>query len=319
MLPHLATILVVIQTALAAFYTNDRAGFGSFNNASIYRLPPYGKILVPGRSGFDERVANITDSHTDVKKNAIPKSNIMNICVGIASNPARTRLFKDRVSCDIQGWTTLYTIQAFRKQDKFIAPEQVCVGVASSPERSMLYSGDDWYQLLSSRHGPFVVKRATISQASASQLQAFYALIDCWTLDSVTVGMIRSIHFWNNCLSLRQLVGNNDPLRRSARIDNQNSHTVINVYGYPSLNIQLQMGGATYGNVLIPVNSNIGAAAIRTALLNSLTTSQAQSIGYVPDDSYVQVTEDPGHIKLPNISALIALLGGAFMMIGGSG
>ncbi|KAF9901006.1 hypothetical protein EC991_006622 [Linnemannia zychae] len=75
-----------------------------------------------------------------------PSFDIMNICVAIAGNPTSTRLLKDRASCDFAGWTTLYTFQAFRNYDKFMAPQQMCTGWAPDPERSMMYTGDDCYR-----------------------------------------------------------------------------------------------------------------------------------------------------------------------------
>jgi hypothetical protein len=128
------------------------------------------------------------------------------------------------------------------------------------------------YKLLETRYKPHLVKRADITRSNRSELDAFRALIDCWTEDSVDRGKIKSYYHIKNCRPLQDLVGNNDPHRRSARIDNQNLNTVTNAYGQPSLNIQLQMGSDTYGNLLIPINVELGAAAIRAALLNCLET-----------------------------------------------
>ncbi|KAF9291451.1 hypothetical protein BGZ68_003871 [Mortierella alpina] len=391
---RLLLILAIVQTALAVYYTNDRPSFGEFNNASLYSLPADGNILVPDRSGFDQHVANVT---AVARKNGVARaaaqSDIMNICVGIAANPTRTRLFKDRASCDIQGWTTLYTFQAFRKYDKFMAPTQMCTGLAGSPERSMMFPSSDcntagwthdftffynqcphfkgscdgnvyhrnmqvhvyeafnphrimlapgydgtkhgwtykWslaymahyfamsskgYKLLETRYKPHLVKRANITPPSKSELEAFRALIDCWTMDIVGKSAIQPFYEFEDCLPLRNLVGYNDKKRRSARIDNQNPHTVVNAYGQQSLNIQLQMGGNTYGNLLIPVDVELGAAAIRAALLNCLETQVVESMEGAPDESHVQVPSEPGHIELPNMNSLVRLLGGTIMFIG---
>lgn len=68
--------------------------------------------------------------------------------------------------------------------------------------------------------------------------------------------------------------------------------------------------------MLVPVDVNLGAAAIRVALLNSLETGVVESMVGAPDRSHIQVPDGPGHIELPNLGALLALLGGAYMMIG---
>ncbi|KAF9578542.1 hypothetical protein BGW38_005604 [Lunasporangiospora selenospora] len=174
------------------------------------------------------------------------------------------------------------------------------------------------YKLIEKEHKPHLVKRGVITTPNRSERDALRALIDCWTLNSVTQGPIKSIYHFKNCRSLRDLVGNNDGHLRSARIDNQNPNTVTNAFGQQSLNIQLQIGSNTYGNVLIPVNVNFGAHAIRAALLNALETGVVESMRGVPVAPNVSVPDDPGHIELPSLSALVALLGGAYMMIGGS-
>ncbi|KAF9580160.1 hypothetical protein BGW38_003304, partial [Lunasporangiospora selenospora] len=146
MIIRLLPILVVVQTALAVYYTNDRPSFGEFSDPSLYSLPADGKILVPDRSEFDYHVANATATalsrsrKNGVSRAAATQSEIVNICVGVASNPTRIKLFKDRISCDIRGWTTLYTFQAFRNHNKFMAPTQMCVGWAKNPDRSIMFS-----------------------------------------------------------------------------------------------------------------------------------------------------------------------------------
>ncbi|KAF9313100.1 hypothetical protein BG003_005605 [Podila horticola] len=61
------------------------------------------------------------------------------ICVGVAGNPTRTRIFRDMASCDKWSWKTLYVFQAFRNYDAFMAPKAMYVGHHNEPERSMMF------------------------------------------------------------------------------------------------------------------------------------------------------------------------------------
>ncbi|KAF9125131.1 hypothetical protein BGW39_007634 [Mortierella sp. 14UC] len=62
-------------------------------------------------------------------------------CVGIAWNPTRTQIFKNREKCDISGWTTLWVFTALADFDKYMARDPMCVGKAGNPSRSMFFSG----------------------------------------------------------------------------------------------------------------------------------------------------------------------------------
>ncbi|KAG0300412.1 hypothetical protein BGZ97_003239 [Linnemannia gamsii] len=66
-------------------------------------------------------------------------NNVIPFCVGIASNPPRVRVFRNRMTCDISGWDTLYTFTAHTKEDEFIAPKATCSGSGSDPSRSMFF------------------------------------------------------------------------------------------------------------------------------------------------------------------------------------
>ncbi|KAF9425053.1 hypothetical protein BGZ94_007878 [Podila epigama] len=75
-----------------------------------------------------------------VARAAEAKSDIKDFCVGLAKNPVRVKIFKDRLTCDIQGWNTLWVFQAHTSYDHHHAPWPICVGSAESPTRSMLFS-----------------------------------------------------------------------------------------------------------------------------------------------------------------------------------
>ncbi|KAF9414309.1 hypothetical protein BGZ94_000436 [Podila epigama] len=70
---------------------------------------------------------------------AAAQSDLKDFCVGIARNPVRVKIFKDRVTCDIQGWNTLWIFQAHTKYDHHHAPWPMCVGNAENPSRSLLF------------------------------------------------------------------------------------------------------------------------------------------------------------------------------------
>ncbi|KAF9400411.1 hypothetical protein BGZ94_005474, partial [Podila epigama] len=48
-------------------------------------------------------------------------------------------IFKDRLTCDIQGWNTLWIFQAHTSYDHHHAPWPICVAKAENPSRSLLF------------------------------------------------------------------------------------------------------------------------------------------------------------------------------------
>lgn len=84
--------------------------------------------------------ATIRLTNDDISRAAEVSSGILPFCVGIAANPTRTRIFKNAITCDMDGFSTLYTFTAYTKQDKYLAPKPMCSGLGSNPTRSMLSS-----------------------------------------------------------------------------------------------------------------------------------------------------------------------------------
>ncbi|KAF9295068.1 hypothetical protein BGZ74_010978 [Mortierella antarctica] len=153
MILRLLPLLAILHVALGVYYTEDRPSYGEITNSSIYSLHADGDILIPDRTTFIKATANATAEAKELtlkhRKNgrlaaaANQPSEIVTVCVGVAGNPTRTRIFRDMASCDKWGWKTLYVFQAFRNYDAFMAPEAMCVGHHNDPERSMFFDGED--------------------------------------------------------------------------------------------------------------------------------------------------------------------------------
>ena len=75
-----------------------------------------------------------------VKVAAVSKD-IIPFCVGYATNPVRVRVFRNKMNCDVNGWSTLYTFTAYIKKDAYLAPQAMCTGISKDGKRSMFFSG----------------------------------------------------------------------------------------------------------------------------------------------------------------------------------
>ncbi|KAG0373761.1 hypothetical protein BGX24_011279 [Mortierella sp. AD032] len=83
---------------------------------------------------------NISSFETNLVKRADPSKDIIPFCVAIASNPIRTKIFRNQQSCDQNGWRTLFIFTAHTKEDARHASYRVCVIASTSgPDRSVIY------------------------------------------------------------------------------------------------------------------------------------------------------------------------------------
>ncbi|KAF9922716.1 hypothetical protein FBU30_007157, partial [Linnemannia zychae] len=94
--------------------------------------PPRPQPINNETNGANSNVTNNTA--TSSSKDILP------FCVGIATNPTRVRIFKDKQSCDISEWKTLFVFTAHTILDTYQNSHPVCVAYATQPERSMIYS-----------------------------------------------------------------------------------------------------------------------------------------------------------------------------------
>ncbi|KAK3847937.1 MAG: hypothetical protein J3R72DRAFT_509340, partial [Linnemannia gamsii] len=83
---------------------------------------------------------NISSFQTNLVKRGDPSKDIIPFCVAIASNPIRTKIFRNQQSCDQNGWRTLFIFTAHTKEDARHASYRVCVIASTSgPDRSVIY------------------------------------------------------------------------------------------------------------------------------------------------------------------------------------
>ncbi|KAF9129411.1 hypothetical protein BGW39_004178 [Mortierella sp. 14UC] len=115
---------------------NDKALFASLVKYDYKKAAEVNKI-------YDDIIySNRPLSHTNLIPRAVATSpvEILPYCVGVALNPTRVKIFKNRMACDIKDWTSLFTFTAHTNYDKHHAPFPICVGKAGGPDRSMLFS-----------------------------------------------------------------------------------------------------------------------------------------------------------------------------------
>ncbi|KAF9094079.1 hypothetical protein BGX29_009689 [Mortierella sp. GBA35] len=90
---------------------------------------------------YDAVYGNNTFARTNaVSKAAAASTDILPFCVGIAWNPTRVQIFKNKMSCDVSDWTTLFVFTAHTREDDSHAAYPICSGLGSGPGRSMLFS-----------------------------------------------------------------------------------------------------------------------------------------------------------------------------------
>ncbi|KAF9911307.1 hypothetical protein EC991_004205 [Linnemannia zychae] len=67
-------------------------------------------------------------------------SSVSTFCVGVASNPVRNQVFLNQLTCDQNGWKTLYVFTAFSTLDPYQGFNKTCVAYALNPTRSLLFN-----------------------------------------------------------------------------------------------------------------------------------------------------------------------------------
>ncbi|KAF9348120.1 hypothetical protein BGX26_000435 [Mortierella sp. AD094] len=266
----------------------------SSNYTSNFFLPPNGNITVPDMSAYDALVARLASDK--------------------ANNPAVTLddYYKDIIN-PVMAFMAAYVCEA------------------SNPDLSVIFSTDrcaqnDQYgtptqsivDILGGEYKPGLVKRRDIATPNKEQRYILGLLIDCWTLKSLSTSESSTPLSWQNCYELKQVMKKKykQYQKLNPRIDNQNSHTMNNEFGAPSLNIQIQIGGVTYGALLIPVNIDLGVDVITTAMRSSLDSDQVISVQLTGQGS-TTVTPSPG-ISSTFLNTAIATAVAILMGLGGS-
>ncbi|KAI9241256.1 MAG: hypothetical protein BYD32DRAFT_458059 [Podila humilis] len=116
-----------------------------FTNASFVRDPTYQKDMAE----LTEVIAALNggNSRTNKAKAAADsshKSHGKHYCVGHAWVPSRTRIFEDRMDCDIEGWATVvsFCIPKTIATAASVFRVEGCVGKAENPRRSMYFKSN---------------------------------------------------------------------------------------------------------------------------------------------------------------------------------
>ncbi|KAG0278954.1 hypothetical protein BGZ95_002681 [Linnemannia exigua] len=88
---------------------------------------------------YDAVYGDKPPSRSNAVSRAAVSTDILPFCVGIASNPVRVQIFKNKMTCTENGWTTLFIYTAHTKKDAHHAPYPICAGFGSGPSRSILF------------------------------------------------------------------------------------------------------------------------------------------------------------------------------------
>ncbi|KAG0305790.1 hypothetical protein BGZ97_000980 [Linnemannia gamsii] len=102
---------------------------GDAELARLYDEAMYGDSTIPWSNG--------------PAKAAAVKNDVLPYCVGLSTGgPPRTRIFRNKITCDGNGFATLWTFTAHSKKDDTMASKPMCIAQSTiNPSRSMYFPG----------------------------------------------------------------------------------------------------------------------------------------------------------------------------------
>ncbi|KAG0266459.1 hypothetical protein BGZ95_003047 [Linnemannia exigua] len=127
-----------------ATVTDDEAFF----NAHYVKYDYEGMAKIAAE--YEAAMAGSSLHRSNAVSRAAVSTSIIPICVGFAKGPVRVRLFRNKLTCDIAGWNTLYVFTAHAKKDDYLAAKQMCVALGTDERRSWLFAekskcgGGEW-------------------------------------------------------------------------------------------------------------------------------------------------------------------------------
>ncbi|KAG0281033.1 hypothetical protein BGZ95_007233 [Linnemannia exigua] len=234
----------------------------------------------------------VNGNKTLFRSNAVAKaavsSDIIPFCVGYASNPVRIRIFKNKLTCAIQGWVTLHTFTAHTKKDDYLASKPICVGHAENPTRSMFFSNKNscteggwktdysFYESTNLR----TFKGEYASHLEVHKKLSITSIPDAKTLRCVSL-MIDRIQNRFVTVNPSSTPGTSLPEYAADAYNAKCSDLVVKstievsrvqVAGYASLEVQINK--KTYAAISLRVNTDAYFYLYRHALLESLRSGQ---------------------------------------------
>jgi hypothetical protein len=135
------TILSVLLATSLAITAHTAPTTSSTNDTALFaNLVEYDhKAAAALVAHYNNAVYDSSSYRTNaISTKAAASKDILPFCVAIASNPTRTRVYKNKQSCDSKGWTTLFVFTAHTKKDSRHASYPVCIGSAKNPDRSLI-------------------------------------------------------------------------------------------------------------------------------------------------------------------------------------
>ncbi|KAG0375747.1 hypothetical protein BGX24_008697 [Mortierella sp. AD032] len=143
-IPTILSALVAMTIAVHAAPTPATNGTFTDDAALLASIPKYdyktAEKLVAHYNEVVHGSNSLIRTNGAVKAAGSVSSDIIPFCVGYATNPVRVRVFKNKMTCDDKGWSTLFIYTAHTKQEKHHAPYPMCVGNVRNPDRSMFFS-----------------------------------------------------------------------------------------------------------------------------------------------------------------------------------
>ncbi|KAF9132106.1 hypothetical protein BGW39_000825 [Mortierella sp. 14UC] len=146
-IPTILTALVAVTLAAPVFAAPAHPTNGTISDDDAFfqsRLVKYNyKEMAVLAAQYDEAMSEARSLHrSNAAAKASPSKDIIPFCVGYAAKPSRIKIFRNKLTCDISGWTTLYTFTAHTKKDDYLAAKPMCVAKSKKDEnRSMFFSG----------------------------------------------------------------------------------------------------------------------------------------------------------------------------------
>ncbi|KAF9126443.1 hypothetical protein BGW39_006615 [Mortierella sp. 14UC] len=139
-----ATALTIVVDAAPTPAHAPRTGIHT--DAKAFLLPKYDHKLAEEMNAYYDQA--IYGNRTVARSNAVARAasqsvEILPYCAGIAADDkgsTRVQIFKNEMTCDINGWSSLFTFTAYTKKDTHHATYPMCVAIGKSPAYSMFFS-----------------------------------------------------------------------------------------------------------------------------------------------------------------------------------
>ncbi|KAF9928980.1 hypothetical protein FBU30_001985 [Linnemannia zychae] len=148
-----AALVAPAYSAPAAFPTHTSSKNATVTDEEAFLLSRHVKYnykeMAILAAQYEQAMAS-SRPRSNAAAKASPRTDIIPVCVGFATGPVRVRLFKNKLTCDTKGWSTLYTFTVHTKKEDYLAARPMCSALGLDERRSYLFfdktncAGGEW-------------------------------------------------------------------------------------------------------------------------------------------------------------------------------